>query len=160
MSPTCVPSARHYARAYEVLDGVGGWITGAQVCTNCVTTAVNTMSQDWTNNGGHGTISIGSDVNCTATSGGAFVSNAPKQYDRETKRTKSINIGHWTNQPTWLKLDSWCTPESTPPDWNPNTFIPGSPNAVANFYRSETYCERLVGLHREQSGPALQSSRL
>jgi hypothetical protein len=139
MDPNCVPAARHYAKVYNQFNGVGGWTTGQQVCTNCFTTASSTTTANYLADF-YGNTADGGGAFCTV--GGNFISFPSLTFDFEEATTKSQNT--WTHTPSgnWL-INDWCNSTSEPPDWNPNA-VNGDPSGHS-YYESLNECKRVRG---------------
>jgi len=137
MAQSCSPTTRHYAKVYNVFNGIGSWFIGAQVCTSCFTSASSTVTANF-QQGQNGTASIGSEAWCTAA--GRFVSHVISD-DWVKVKTVKVHTKTLKTVATW-NVESWCTPESSPPDFNPIAVYDTRAEAPADYYEGFTECWR------------------
>jgi hypothetical protein len=141
MTPSnCAPSQiKHYAVTYnQIGPGSGGYVTGAYVCVTCFTESHNVQTTPFVDEEVTSSQDSG-DVNCTLN--GQFFYVPSVGNDLEVATTKSIQVGQSTNFPQYWKLSAWCTPDSSPPDWNPNAINPQG-GTVWPYYVSLNICQR------------------
>ena len=130
--PGCEGST-HTPKIYNVIGGVGGWSTGpawspfAFMSYQTTSTYHATVGEVITANGEADVICSVVGLICDSGFFGKYfeVAETTSKWTGTKFNCKTGNAGHETCS---YGLTSWCTPETTPPDWHPDYVDDGWPN--------------------------------
>ena len=145
MLPTCVPGTLHYTKAWNTLNGVGGWTQGQSVCTNCLATASSTVTANYQPGGIFYPGSDGGQAYCTFA--GNFTGVPASDLEYEFAATKVVPVSNTT--PHHWSVAPFCS-NTGAPDYHPLTlYDPNNTILQFPYYWGVSQCHRPRG---SQSG--------
>jgi hypothetical protein len=143
MPAYCPRGALHTPRAYNSIAGSGSWQYGGAGCPSCYISITNNqqalLSSLFPNQ--DGTIEVLGDGQVVCTIAGTFFNPPGIDLIFEEAETYSKNVSLPTTR-FKFNIISWCRPQDTPPDYNPNVALTNDPNLWAPYFGGISTCER------------------